>query len=304
MAFNLGRALDAAGGQDARTASLYKQAADHGHLAAMVNFGRDLELGKGVTRDLAGAVSYYRRAAEKGQIIAAANLAVCLETGKGVARDYGEAAKWYQVAADGGHAPAMTALGYFYILGSGVTADWTKAAALFEQARAAGDVSALNGLGWMYELGGPGVARDLARAASYYKQAADAGDPTGMSKYGGCLANGTGVPADEAAGLALVMKANEAGNGFAAYLLGSWYGLGKHVPKDVRVASGYLLDSLRHFTADAERALITERGNALPPDLLAALQDEMQARGLQFERKTGEFSDTAIAALQNYALGM
>lgn len=299
-AFNLGRAL-AVRGQEAdlpRIAALYKQAADHGYVVGLVNYGQALEVGMGVAADYPAAISYYRQAAEAGHAIGAYNLGLMLDTGLGTAEDDIGAAKWYQVAADGGDSTAMLNLGRLHENGLGVPRDYDKARALYEQAADLGEAKAVTNLGWLIDRGLAGFAVDHVKANDYYRRAAEAGDSQAMNNLGESLLRGEGIAQDKAAGLALVEQAYDAGNDMAAHNLAIYYSAGLHVTADPVEAAHYYLDAIVRDSNEAKIDLFDRAGADLPAEVLAALYAEMERRGLQFMPAAGRLSETAITALK------
>lgn len=299
-AFNLGRALavDHAEADLPRMAALFKQAADSGHIVGLINYGLALETGMGVPTDYAAAMDYYRRAADAGYAVGAYNLALMLANGRGVTQDHAGAARWYQVAVDGGDSSAMIDLGQLYEDGLGVPRDYAKARALYEQAAAIGDAGALTNLGWLADRGLGGFPLDHVQANDYYRRAVEAGEPQGMNNLGESLLRGEGIAMDEAAGLALVERAYDAGNDMAAHNLALYHSAGLHVRADPAKAAHYYLEAIVRDSDEAKIDLFDHAGADLPSLVLTALYAEMNRRGLEFTPMAGRLSETAIAALK------
>jgi TPR repeat protein len=62
-------------------AQYYKLDADQGDAAAQYNYGKCLDEGEGVSKDLRGAAQYYKLAADQGDAEAQYYFAICLLTG-------------------------------------------------------------------------------------------------------------------------------------------------------------------------------------------------------------------------------
>lgn len=79
--------------------------------AAMGYYGSLLVLGKGIERDLEGAVAWFREGALRGDPHSQLALGVCLASGIGVAADQSKAAYWlYRVGVTNGHPEAILQL--------------------------------------------------------------------------------------------------------------------------------------------------------------------------------------------------
>ncbi|MBL8839714.1 MAG: SEL1-like repeat protein [Alphaproteobacteria bacterium] len=97
----------------ARAAAAYRQRADRGEALYRYNYGRLLELGRGVAQDYAAAAEYYRLALRQGETRAARPLAYLHITGRGVARDWDEALRLYRAEAERGDVPSMNSTAWY-----------------------------------------------------------------------------------------------------------------------------------------------------------------------------------------------
>jgi TPR repeat protein len=171
--FELGRAY-AANQQFAEAAAAYRNAAEKGSTAAMVEFGLLLENGTGVGKDPDRARSLFERAAAAGNPRGATSLVALSGSGR-LPSDPGEARNMLQKAAEANSAEAQFQLGIMYAEGAGGPKDDTAARALFEKAAAQGHAQALDWAGNFAENGRGGPAnKDAAKA--YYQQAAALGN--------------------------------------------------------------------------------------------------------------------------------
>ena len=119
-------------GDEAKAFGFFKQAADLGDIAAMLNVGYFLDEGLGVKADKAAARDWYRKAYDLGDASAANNLAIlCREQD-----DLAGAADWFQKAAELGDGDAHVELAKIHLEGLGVAADSTKAREHLEAALA------------------------------------------------------------------------------------------------------------------------------------------------------------------------
>lgn len=119
-------------GDEAKAFGFFKQAADLGDIAAMLNVGYFLDEGLGVKADKAAARDWYRKAYDLGDASAANNLAIlCREQD-----DLAGAADWFQKAAELGDGDAHVELAKIHLEGLGVVPDPTKAREHLEAALA------------------------------------------------------------------------------------------------------------------------------------------------------------------------
>ncbi len=301
MNFNLGRILMKANQDLPRMLSLFEKSAANGSALAMTNLGYAYRNGIGTKPDFALAFKWDRAAAEKGIAVAQDNLGTLYRDGLGVAQDYAEAAKWFQKAADSGNADAMNDLAFAYDHGSGVAQDYAKARDLYQKAIDNGSLDALSGLGYLYDRG-LGVPLDHVKANEYYRKAADAGDPQGMDNLAESMLMGEGIAKDEVAGWALLNKAMDAGNAMATHNVAMSYALGLHSKKDRAKAAEYFLLALERGSENSKKVLITDQGDSLDAATRNAVQDALLAKGAEFTREAGKFSDSAITALRKIGM--
>lgn len=87
------------GCQDAaQKVQLFQQAANLGHLDAMLHLGFAYEYGNGISKNAYEAVKWFRKAAEQGNAGAQDRMAYCYDKGFGVERDLDKAIEWCQRA--------------------------------------------------------------------------------------------------------------------------------------------------------------------------------------------------------------
>jgi TPR repeat protein len=158
-------------------ADLLRACAERGYYPARVAYGRLLENGDGVLKNLAAAVQCYREAAEDNNPDGLYEYGRCLEHGIVVPRDFDTAVTYFQEAARRGSADAQCRYGQCCESGIGV------------------------------------MRQDVELAAGYYKQAADQDDAVGQYNYGRCLEFGSGVLRDVDAAIEWYRRA--AGQGYA-----------------------------------------------------------------------------------------
>ena len=119
-------------GDEAKAFGFFKQAADLGDIAAMLNVGYFLDEGLGVKADKTAAMDWYRKAYDLGDASAANNIAIlCREK-----NDQAGAAEWFAKAAELGDGDALVELAKINIAGQGVPKDEAKARQYLEKALA------------------------------------------------------------------------------------------------------------------------------------------------------------------------
>ena len=188
--------------EDAREAARIKDLADHGDAEAQVQYGRLLELGKGVKQDLVEAGRYYEMSASQENPHGCVAYGWYLESGVVKKWNLEERARAYKLAADAGDARSQYHYGVF-----------------LEE--------------------GYGVRKDHAEAARYYKMSADQGDPYGQFKYGVCLEFDRGVPwheTNDERAFELYMKSAEQGYALGQNNCGLCYQDGKGVEVNIHKA--------------------------------------------------------------------
>jgi localization factor PodJL len=128
-------------GGAATAARWLARAAGQGHLDAQFMLASLYERGAGVTRDETEAISLYRKAANAGHIRAMHNLGVLLSAHE-LPQDYSEAAVWFARAAQAGLPDSQYNLALLYERGLGVEQDLSRAYLWYRAAGRGGDKEA------------------------------------------------------------------------------------------------------------------------------------------------------------------
>lgn len=121
------------------------------------------------------AAVLFRQAADLGDAASMVELGEIYHTGEGLPQDQSEAVRWFRRAADTGDSSGMVYLGSMYLFGDGVPVSEAAAANWFLKATAAGNPAGMFDLASMYE-NGQGVPKDLNKAMQLYQRSADAGN--------------------------------------------------------------------------------------------------------------------------------
>ena len=103
-----------------RAFHLLSQAAEAGHLRALIELGRMYHRGQGVRQDFKRALNCYRRAAEKNLPEGMFLTGCMFYNGEGTSPDYAEAYRWFRQAAEKGNVLAMQYLAVMFKEGIGV----------------------------------------------------------------------------------------------------------------------------------------------------------------------------------------
>lgn len=228
------------------------------------------------------AALWYRRAAEAGHRTAAHALGMLYLTGAGVPLEREEAARWFRISAERGDPAAQADLGNLALGGGGTPEDQVRTYERFAAAAEKGDLVAAFNLSVCLSKG-VGVARDAALAAHWLRRAAG-GDPEAPSAppsgglvnaqywYGKMLIDGSGVPADAAAGHTWIARAAEAGMVEAEVMLGGMLTRGDGGPKDHAAAQVWFTRAAERGHAGAMFALaaLLGGGHDVPMDRIAA----------------------------------
>jgi localization factor PodJL len=128
-------------GGAARAARWLEKAAGQGHLEAQFMLASLYERGAGVAKDETKAMSLYRNAANAGHIRAMHNLGVLLSARESL-QDYSEAAVWFARAAQAGLTDSQYNLALLYERGLGVEQDLSRAYLWYRAAGRGGDKEA------------------------------------------------------------------------------------------------------------------------------------------------------------------
>jgi TPR repeat protein len=339
LVFQLGRAQQAEGLALEKAFANYSKAAEGGHALAMNHLGFAYENGTGVAIDIVKATAWYLKAAEAGSARAQRNIGISYMDGTGVARDlpksmqwfmksaeqgyppainyvgilydygwgvkqdFAEAAKWYDKAAQLNDADAMSNLGMLYDEGKGVPKDQAKAVALFQQSAGQDNAGGINNLGWAYDRGIGGLPKDIKKANELYLKAADLGEEAAMFNYGESLLTGDGVSQNTAKALVWMNKALDAKSERAAFALAMMHAKGENLPTDPVKAAELFVTALEGPSDEAKEALVTKKGDGLPPAVINALQDKLIARGGSFAKTDGNLSLGAISYMESILSG-
>ena len=157
-----------------RAFSMWKAAAEQGHLRARFYLGTCYDFGSGTRRNLTRAMFWYHQAAVANDDVAQYNLALGYRDGLGVPRSQRMAVKWLRVAAAAGNPEAQNDLGYCLHEGLGVRKDRRHAFRCYFQAAKHGVLRAQFNIGLCYR-DGDGVKASNQQAREWLRKAARRG---------------------------------------------------------------------------------------------------------------------------------
>lgn len=254
-------------------AELEKAAAD-GNLVAMFILGRRYDLGEGVERDDAKALSCYQKAAAGGYAMAQNNLGVFFQQGRGIPRDQARAVFWFRKSAEQGEAYGQSNLSWAYQRGLGVAKNREQAEYWCLQAAEQGLAIAQFNLARMNESEGTvGNSRvgNYQTASEWYEKAAGQGHVESMFRLGELYFYGK-IQRSYPEALKWFRRAAEAGHAIAALRLGEFYQV-HHVglPADLAEAERWFRIAAREGNSDAQFRLgELLRGHGGPDQVLEA----------------------------------
>lgn len=159
-----------------------------------------------------------QQAAKDGDLTAQHYLGYCYMEGFRVAKNPAVGVTWYERAFQGGYLPSANNLGFIYQRGQLGTPDLAKAIYYYRYAAEKGLPLAQLNLGLLYEKEG-----QPERAFQLYQQAAEQGQAGAMIQLYRCYWIGIGVIPDHAQAMQWLLKAAEANNPSAQYLMGYRY---------------------------------------------------------------------------------
>jgi len=228
-----------------RAAALYDQAAQAGHLPAMVSLGVLYQNGIGVEQDFAKAKQLYERGVQVGHPRAQNNLGLLYVRGNGVEQDYARAAALFEAAASQGLRPAMANLGVLYENGFGVPVDVERADELYRMSGSGSQAAQSEKAGFTYDPRLAPVPND-AQALDLLSKAARADDPVAMFQLAWLLINRSDVPyANWGQAYQYFKKAAERGHGPSMSNLSLLYFKGLGAPQDYVLGHMWMLMAKR-----------------------------------------------------------
>lgn len=169
--------------------------ASHGDSDAQVDLGVRQVNGRGMERDVAGALDNFRRAADAGNNAALFNMGFMYLTGTGVEMDREEAVRYFNESANLGNAAAYNGLGILYFSGDVYPKDYEKARYYFEKASDLGSNDSTYNLGLIHKLG-LGTEENLEEALEYFNAAYETGHWKAANMVGQAHFSGLGTPID------------------------------------------------------------------------------------------------------------
>ncbi len=167
--YGKGRSVDSS-----KAENLYLEAAERGHVRAMVQLAGIYLHDTGKFRNETIALEWYEKAAQKGDRDALYQLGQMAEKGQGMSKDVAKAMESYQAAAEKGNAKAILALAGLYERGEGVPKDVEKAAELYKKLSDRGNAYAQYQLAMLYSSGALGEGNQ-DKAKRFLKAASENG---------------------------------------------------------------------------------------------------------------------------------
>ena len=169
-----------------RAFSMWKAAAEQGHVRARFYLGTCYDFGSGTRRNLKRAMFWYHQAALANHDVAQYNLALGYRDGLGVPRSQRMSVKWLRVSAAAGNPEAQNDLGYCLHEGLGVGRDRGHAFRWYLRAAKQGVLRAQFNVGLCYR-DGDGVKASSRRAREWLQRAARRGHAPAREALTGML---------------------------------------------------------------------------------------------------------------------
>ncbi|MGI9450753.1 MAG: caspase family protein [Geminicoccaceae bacterium] len=255
---------------------LFMRSAELGYVAASHEVGKAYRDGRGVRRNYERATYWIRKAADWGFVWGQLNMAKIYLDGLGVRQDDGVAVAWFQKALEQNNGWAMIMLGKLYLDGRGVPQSVDKAIELFEQASDTGLEAGYLELSHLYR-NGTYVEKDLEKAVGYLKDALEKYESNNAKiELARFMINGIGMPADPAAGLALLEEVaaddDPKSASYAMTTIARAFEKGDVLPSDkVRAIELYEeAAELGHLSAQERVARLYRYGDGVAQDLAKA----------------------------------
>jgi len=161
---------------------LYRNAAEKGHVLAMVEVGNMYNSGIGVRTNYTKALAWYLKAAELGDSFAQFNVGVAYSIGKGAQTDLVKAFLWFQKAAEQGDKKAQLNMGEAYFEGLGVKQDKNTAFTWYLKAAKQGNSNAQLMVARFYKEG-IGIPMDLEKAKKWEQKVTNKKPTRPLQKY-------------------------------------------------------------------------------------------------------------------------
>ena len=245
-------------GNNTKSISLYRKAAELGHVGSQVKLGLCYFNGKGIPLNYEEAAKWFRAAAKQGHAEAQYRLGECYYGGQGVPLNYEEAAKWFRAAAKQGHVAAQNRLAECYYSGKVVSWDYEEAAKWFRVAAKQGHAEAQCRLGECY-YDGKGVPLDYEEAVKWFRAAAKQEHAAAQNYLGMCYLNGKGVEKNKENAFRWCLEAAKKGNVTAQYNIGIFYYYGTGTVKNKDKAKEWLMKALDQGNSDAKKMLMDQQ---------------------------------------------
>ncbi len=218
--------------------SLFKEAADTGHVRAFYQLGYMAQRGLGRNQDMSEANGLFKTAAEQGDPYGMLAYGRNLSQGRGVAKDLEIGIGLLNKSVEMGHTYAMNALGSMYYYGEGVKINPQRGVRFYEAGLARDDIYSMRNMAIAYQQG-KGVKKDINKAKDLFAKASLGGHPQAPTDLGVMYYNGAGVAKDVAAAAKWYAIGAERGDYWAAANLAFIYAKGPAKLRNAQKAVEY-----------------------------------------------------------------
>jgi TPR repeat protein len=278
---------------DKRAIELFKRGADQGHPLAMYNLAMHYRNGYGVRRSLSQAAEYFSKAADAGYVSAMVERGRALVLGEGISNPRA-GMEWLQRAANQGSARAKLLLGIYYYWGvddrsegeegvNAVPADLTASLLWLGRLADTRDIDALSVLAEIMQDGRGLASAQPEIAERYWRLAAYGGDATAQATFADRQRRGFALVKQEYGPkepIILLKRAVKQGSAQAALALAQIYRSGEFDEKGKKNP----VEALRYAYQAIELAVqndkvVETRGEPFPEMGAAHLLSEMARKG-------------------------
>jgi TPR repeat protein len=260
-----------------KAAHWMQRGAEAGNAGTMEYFGRALLRGLGVTKDEWKAADWLRKAANAGRPSAMIQLARLYWHGTGLPKDRSEAFRRYREAAElainTNDTEPLCTLAQINLSGTVITKDLAEAARWFTKAAEGGCTVSMVNLGVMHLEGSGGLPKDQAKAETWFRKATEIAPAALGCPFADAYLRGK-VPPNLVQTVNWFTKAAEAGCPYSMYSMGVILAEGRGLPKDDAKAATWFakartgleqeLDDEDSDTAAAMLADMHRRGRGVP----------------------------------------
>ncbi|KAH0789867.1 sel1 repeat family protein [Histomonas meleagridis] len=250
----------------AEAARYYQIAANNGNALAQAHLGSLFEKGKGVPKDIKGALKLYHQSAEKGCAQGQYYLAKMYQKGYGntVKQSTENAIKYYNMAIKQNHIQAMIDLSDMYEKNNNMQ----EALPLIKRAAEMNNVYAMMHYATLIQEMNPNEAFAMVKKAS------DMRNVEALTKLGTMILNGIGIQRNDSEAMNVFKLASDHGSAEAMFYVANMYRVGRGTEKNQAESRRYLKMAAKAGHQKAKEIVAT-----LPEEQKPQKQNAPRGRG-------------------------